>query len=196
MFINWCMYQSTSKRPYQCCPLILQKIVSYIYGESFLWLLITVVREKMFEIYSPSWIFSLILSLTCSFFWWVGTHPKAPWGEAVQLDVDAPWSCASDSPLTGSKARSPIHQGWSMHQLVECKGQSFVAFLAGAFPLLEVVALPPALNFSTVTLACLVWLASTVVFLVDFYNTREHSSFNIIPLSLVFKLWQTVRLLT
>ena len=169
---------------------------SIIYGESFLWLLIIVVREKMFEIYSPSWIFSLILSLTCSFFWWVGTHPKAPWGEAVQLDVDAPWSCASDSPLTGSKARSPIHQGWSMHQLVECKGQSFVAFLAGAFPLLEVVALPPALNFSTVTLACLVWLASTVVFLVDFYNTREHSSFNIIPLSLVFKLWQTVRLLT
>ena len=170
MLINWCMYQSTSKTPpYQCCPLILQKIVSYIYGESFLWLLITVVREKMFIIYSPSWIFFLILSLTCSLFWCAATHPKALWGEAVQLDADFLWSCAYNSPLTDwfngliSYSSGVVHaSAWAE---VECKGISFVAFSAGAFPLLEVVALPPVLNFSTVTLACLVWFASTEVFL-------------------------------
>ena len=137
MLINWCMYQSTSKTPYQCCPLILQKIVSYIYGESFLWLLITVVREKMFEIYSPSWIFFLILSLTCSLFWCAATHPKVLWGEAVQLDADSPWSCASNSPLTDrfngliSYSSGVVHaSAWAE---VECKGKSFVAFSAGAF---------------------------------------------------------------
>ena len=81
----------------------------------------------------------------------------------MQLEVEAPWSSASDSSFADRFTDSILDSSGEVHSSawVEVEGTSFVAFLAGAFPLVEVVALPQTLTFSAVTLG-LIGLNSSV----------------------------------